>query len=96
MKTHQFRFNAQLAEFNKTYNSVGVIYGGSETRLKEEIKQLTWPEAQAYLVEFHANAPAPSACSVTCMSNPKPRGYKDFKTMIYKEFATQPEALATV
>lgn len=86
MKTFSFRFCAQLAKFED--NFVSIIYGGKETRLVEEVKECTWPEAQAHLEAFVASAPAPSSCSVSCLSAPMPRGFKVAKTRFHKEHAT--------
>ncbi len=90
MKTYPFQFTAQLAQFRGDF--VSIIYGGKETRLLEERKECTWEEAQAHLITFRDAAPAPSSCSVTCMSKPLPRGYKTAKKQLFKEHATSPVA----
>ncbi len=91
MKTYQFRFNAQLAEFNSN-GTVATVYGGSETYLGAEVKECTWAEAQAYLRVFAENVVAAKCQSATCsvaLANRKdraPAGYKDARRFVSVEY----------
>lgn len=82
-KTYTFRFTIQDAEFSAHF--VTVKYGPGHTKV-EEIKEMTFADAQHYLREFSFSHGGPHCafCSMRYTNDRKPPGYAKWHNRIDK------------